>query len=50
LIDYLGGDAGVLLKRESSGVVTARPLKEVLAPQLESGLRLSEIVARGWES
>lgn len=50
LIDYLGGDAGVLLKRESSGAVTARPLKEVLAPQLESGLRLSEIVARGWES
>lgn len=27
LIDYLGGEAGVLLKRESSGVVTARPLR-----------------------
>lgn len=49
LIDYLGADAGVLLKRESSGVATARPLKEVLAPQLASGLKLSEIVARGWE-
>jgi predicted ATPase len=47
--DYMGADAGVLLKRESAGVVTARPLKEVLASQAGSGLKLSEIVARGWE-
>lgn len=49
LFDYLGGEAGVLLKRESSDVVTARPLKEVLASQVNSGLKLSEMVARGWE-
>jgi predicted ATPase len=47
--DYLGTDAGVLLKRESAGVVTARPLKEVLASQADPALKLSEIVARGWE-
>jgi predicted ATPase len=49
LFDYLGGEAGVLLKRESSDVVTARPLKEVLASQVDSGLKVSEMVARGWE-
>ncbi|MFC1492304.1 AAA family ATPase, partial [Nitrospinota bacterium] len=49
LLDYFGGEAGILLKRESSGVVTARPLKEVLTSQADSALKLSEIVARGWE-
>jgi predicted ATPase len=46
LIDYLGGDRGVSLRRESSGVTTARRLD---AAPVEGGLRLSEAVARGWE-
>ena len=46
LIDYLGGDRGILLKRESSGVTKAGSLAEV---PTEGGLKLSEIVARGWE-
>jgi energy-coupling factor transporter ATP-binding protein EcfA2 len=46
LIDYLGTEAGVLLKRESSGSITTRRLSEL---PLESGLKLSEVVARGWE-
>lgn len=49
LLDYLGGEAGVLLTRESSGVVSVRSLKEALASQIDSGLKISEIVARGWE-
>jgi predicted ATPase len=46
LIDYLGREAGVLLKRESSGSITTRPLSEV---PVEGGLKLSEVIARGWE-
>jgi predicted ATPase len=46
LIDYLGGEAGVLLKRESSGSVTTRRLSEV---PVDGGLKLSEYIARGWE-
>lgn len=46
LIDYLGGDRGVLLQRESSGVTTVRTLGET---REETGLKLSELVARGWE-
>ena len=46
LIDYLGSEAGVLLKRESSGSITTRRLSEI---PLEGGLKLSEIIARGWE-
>lgn len=46
LIDYLGGDHGLLFARESSGVVTARPLR---TRAVEGGLKLSELVARGWE-
>jgi predicted ATPase len=46
LIDYLGGEAGVLLKRESSGSITTRRLSEV---PLDGGLKLSEVIARGWE-
>ena len=49
MLDYLGGDAGVLLRRESSGVISVRSLKEAIASQASSGLKLSEIVARGWE-
>jgi predicted ATPase len=46
LIDYLGGDRGVLLERESSGVTRAKELAENAA---DGGLRLSERVARGWQ-
>lgn len=47
LIDYLGSDRGLLLQRESSGVVVARRLD---AKRLEGVLRTSELVARGWET
>lgn len=49
LLDYLGGEAGILLDREKTGVTTTRPLREVILEQSDSGLKLSEIVARGWE-
>lgn len=45
LIDYLGPDRGVLFVRESSTVVSARPLKALVA---NDGLKLSEQLARGW--
>lgn len=46
LIDYLGGDCGLLLEREASGVVTVRkPERHIF----ESGLKFSELIARGWE-
>ena len=47
LIDYLGPDAGLLLRRESSGVIVPASLR---APSDAGGLKLSEIVARGWEA
>lgn len=46
LIDYLGYDRGLVLRRESSGVTIVRPSNEMAN---ESGLKLSEIIARGWE-
>jgi len=46
LIDYLGREAGVLLKRQRSGSIITRRLSEI---PLDSGLKLSEIIARGWE-
>jgi len=46
LIDYLGNDSGVVLKRESSGVTTVRSSSEMA---VEGGLKLSEVIARGWE-
>ncbi|MEW6742752.1 MAG: ATP-binding protein [Planctomycetota bacterium] len=46
LIDYLGAERGLLLEREASGVVTARELAVAEKP---GGLKLSELVARGWE-
>ena len=48
LIDYLGGSYGVLLDREQSGVTKVKNLSDVL-PNSTQGLKLSEIVARGWE-
>jgi len=46
LIDYLGGDRGIVLRPENSGVTTVRPASEMA---VEGGLRLSEVIARGWE-
>ena len=46
LMDYLGGAHGLLLCRESSGVTK---LKNMADASNEQGLKLSEIVARGWE-
>ena len=46
LIDYLGGDRGLVLNRESSGVTIVRSANEMA---VEGGLKLSEVVARGWE-
>ena len=46
LIDYLGGDCGLLLEREASGAVTARRPQ---AHHFEGGLKFSELIARGWE-
>ena len=46
LIDYLGPDCGLALRREVSGVTTARRLA---ASGTDGGLKLSELVARGWE-
>lgn len=45
LIDYLGIDRGLLLQREITGVITVR------RPEYKDtdGLKLSELVARGWE-
>ncbi len=46
LIDYLGPDAGVLLQREASGAIKPLSPKSLNA---DVGLKLSEIVARGWD-
>jgi len=46
LIDYLGSDRGLILKRESSGVTIVLPSGEMA---VEGGLKLSEVIARGWE-
>lgn len=46
LIDYLGGEHGLLLDREESGVVTVRTLE---TDHIENGLKLSETIARGWQ-
>ena len=45
LIDYLGGENGLLLHRERSGVVTTRKPE---SSETEGGLKLSELIARGW--
>ncbi len=47
LIDYLGPDCGILLRRESSGVIAPGRLE---VSSESGGLKLSEILARGWES
>ena len=45
LIDYLGPERGVILRRDSSSVTTARPLSSIVST---NGLKLSEMMARGW--
>ncbi len=47
LIDYLGSGNGVLLHRDSSGVVTTR--RPEVSNSDVNGLKLSELIARGWE-
>ena len=46
LIDYLGADCGLLLRRESSGVTRA---EKILEKTDGRGLKLSELLARGWD-
>ena len=46
LIDYVGGDRGWLLRREQSGATRAGRLE---SEDAANGLKLSEVVARGWE-
>lgn len=46
LIDYLGGDRGRLRRRESSGVTVVRSPRDLAV----DGMKLSEVVARGWEA
>lgn len=50
VIDYLGGDRGVLLWRDGLGPTRAEPVADGLK-RLNPGspLRLSELMARGWE-
>lgn len=47
LIDYLGGDRGTVLERESSGITRARSLS---LSATENALKLSERIARGWQT
>ena len=51
LIDYLGYEHGIMLHREPSGIITVgRPQTTQEAEEDDVvGLKLSELVARGWE-
>ena len=46
LIDYLGDDRARLLVRENAGPTRTETLEGI---KVEGGLKLSEVVARGWE-
>ena len=46
LIDFLGRESGILLSRGNGGVTRTSKLKDVSAG---GALKLSELVARGWE-
>ena len=46
LIDLLGGAHGLLMSRESSGVTKLKRVNDI---SNEQGIKLSEIIARGWE-
>lgn len=45
LIDYLGVDSGVWLKRTNGGPTQVAKI----SPPLEGALKLSELIARGWQ-
>jgi predicted ATPase len=47
VIDYLGYEHGILLDRTDAGPVTARRAADL---NLDGTLRLSEVIARGWET
>ena len=50
VIDYLGADRGILLSRDDTGPTRATALSEALGHLTEKGpLRLSQVMARGWE-
>ena len=50
VIDYLGGDRGVLLWREGLGPTRAESLADELERlNRDSPLRISQLMARGWE-
>lgn len=46
LIDYLGDSRARLLVRENAGPTRTKTLKGI---RIEGGLKLSEVIARGWE-
>ena len=48
VIDYLGAEHGVCLLRERSGATKIKALSN-LPSYSENGLKLSELLARGWE-
>ena len=51
IVDYLGSDQGRLLRRDSSGATRVDAVATVLSPSAsDNGLKLSELLARGWES
>jgi predicted ATPase len=50
VIDYLGASRSVLLSRDEVGPTRAEPLGEALEELTQDGpLKLSQIIARGWE-
>ncbi|MCY4006948.1 MAG: AAA family ATPase [Rhodobacteraceae bacterium] len=49
LIDFLGAEYGMHLIREPSGATKTRKLSQI-STDSANGLRLSEIMARGWET
>ena len=50
VIDYLGVDRGILLSRDGTGSTRATALAEGLESLTQDGpLRLSQVMARGWE-
>ena len=50
VIDYLGGDAGMLMQRDGTGPTSAETLTDGLEAFADgSSLRLSQLMARGWE-
>ena len=47
LVDYLGPDCGLLLRRQDSAVTAVQPAASLDA---DASLKLSELIARGWDS